>query len=76
MPYRKEITGLAWHWCRNCSGWPEVGFQQREDKPSTWAGQELCEECHGREQCSTCLHSVELRTGRASDGVLGPTRYW
>lgn len=75
MSYRREITGSQWHWCRNCPGWPQAQFKQREDKPPTWAGQTLCEECHRRESCSSCLHSVELRIGRASDQVLGPVRY-
>ena len=75
MPYRRQIAGVTWHWCRNCSDWPQVGFQQREDKPPEWGGQSLCNECDRREHCSSCLHSVELRIGRASDQVLGPLRY-
>jgi hypothetical protein len=75
VPYRRETQGLIWHFCLNCSGWPKLDFQQREDKPSTWGGQSLCDECDRREHCSSCLHSVELRTGRASDQVLGPVRY-
>ncbi len=75
MPYRRQIAGVTWHWCRNCPGWPQARFHQREDKPSTWGGQSLCEECDRREHCSSCLHSVELRIGRESDQVLGPVRY-
>ncbi len=55
-----------------CVGWPQHGLQQREDKPSTWGGQSLCDECDRREHSSSCQHSVELQTGRASDPVRGP----
>jgi hypothetical protein len=75
VPYRRDIAGVTWHWCRNCPGWPHVEFQQREDKPLAWGGQSMCDECDRREHCSSCLHSVELRIGRASDQVLGPVRY-
>ncbi len=75
MPYRRETEGVLWHWCRNCPGWPQVEFKQREDKPLAWGGQSMCSECDRRERSSSCLHSVELRIGRASDQVLGPVRY-
>lgn len=75
MSYRRLITESQWHWCRDCPNWPLVGFKEREDKPVTWMGQTLCVECGRRDDCSTCLHSVELRIGRPSDRVLGPVRY-
>ncbi len=75
MSFRKEITGTLWHWCRNCPGWPQLAFQQREDKPATWGGESLCEECDRRERSSSCNHSAELRIGRESDRVLGPISY-
>lgn len=75
MPYRRQITGSLWHWCRSCSGWPRAEYQQREDKPSTWGAESLCEECAQGDRSGSCLHSVELRTGLASDQVLGPVRY-
>ena len=70
MPYRRLREGLTWHWCHNCSGWPLSNFRQREDKPSTWSGQSLCEECAMSDLCCTCQHSIELRTGLASDCAL------
>ncbi len=70
MPYRKSNRGLTWHWCHNCSAWPLSDFRQREDKPVTWSGQVLCEECATSDSCRTCLHSVELRVGLASDCAL------
>ena len=70
MPYRKTHSGVSWHWCQNCSAWPLSDFDQREDKPATWHGQALCEECATSDSCRTCLHSVELRVGLASDRAL------
>jgi len=75
MSYRRTASGSVWHWCRNCSGWPLQSFRQREDKPSTLTGQTLCDECDGRASAGTCQHSIELRTGLASDRVLGPVLY-
>jgi len=72
MSYRRETRGSVWHWCRNCPEWPSQDFQQREDKPVTWTGQTLCDQCDGRALACTCQHSVSLRTGLASDQVLGP----
>ena len=70
MPYRKISTSVKWHWCHNCSSWPLDDFQQREDKPPTWSGQSLCEECATRDCDSNCQHSVTLRVGRLSDSLL------
>ena len=70
MPYRKLSDGVIWHWCHNCSGWPVHGFRQREDKPVTWTGQRLCEECAKIDGCSDCQLSVTLRAGLSSDSWL------
>jgi hypothetical protein len=70
MPYRKSSSGVIWHWCHNCSAWPLKDFRQREDKPPTWSGQSLCEECATSDSCRACEHSVELRAGLISDRVL------
>jgi|GEM_PF-1842570 len=71
MPYRKLVSGATWHWCLNCSAWPLGDFRQREDKPPTWDGQSLCEECGKSDSCGSCRHSADLRTGLASDSALG-----
>lgn len=49
MPYRKRRGYDAWHWCRNCSGWPTSDYDEQQGKP---ASGELCNECKakGREQ--------------------------
>jgi len=70
MPYRKLSNSFTWHWCHNCSGWPLHEFRQREDKPPTWNGQALCEECATRDGCSDCQHSITLRAGLSSDSWL------
>ena len=72
MSYRRKTSSTLWHWCSNCSGWPQHDFRQREDKPSTWGGQSLCNECDTRVHSGSCQHSIELRTGLASDRALGP----
>jgi hypothetical protein len=63
MSYRKLDAADTWHWCHNCSGWPAKDYAQREDKPPTWTGQSLCEECRTRDCSNECQHSVVLRTG-------------
>jgi hypothetical protein len=70
MPYRKLSNSFTWHWCHNCSGWPLHEFRQREDKPPTWKGYALCEECATRDGCSDCQHSITLTTGLSSDSWL------
>jgi hypothetical protein len=52
MPYRKEIHGKnVWHWCKNCSNWPEADYEKRPEKPY-WG--ELCNECRNLEQQGQC----------------------
>jgi hypothetical protein len=63
MAYRKLDNSATWHWCYDCRDWPATDFRQREDKPPTWDGQSLCEECARRDGCNSCRHSIELRTG-------------
>jgi hypothetical protein len=75
MSYRRTTSGTIWHWCHNCSGWPSSDFRRREDKPSTWGGHSLCDECDTRARSGNGQHSIELRTGLASDRVLGPILY-
>ena len=58
MPYRKTSGSVIWHWCHQCAAWPLNNFWQREDKPPTWSGQSLCEEC------------ATMRTGPISDRAL------
>jgi len=70
MPFRKADGGVIWHWCYNCSTWPLSDFIQREDKPPTWSGESLCKECAASETCNRCQHSLVLRAGLLSDGVL------
>jgi hypothetical protein len=70
MPYRAFSNSLIWHWCHNCSDWPLHDFRQREDKPPTWTGQALCEECATCDGCSECQHSITLRAGLPSDSWL------
>ena len=85
MSYRRKINGTVWHWSRNCSGWPRREFRQREDKPSMWGGQSLCEECDtgvlctaitprgvreaGAPSLSLRLHSIRMTSPRGAIGL-------
>ncbi len=54
MPeYRRAQGSDVWHWCTNCSQWPESDYDARFTEPM--AG-ELDSECREKEQerdCST-----------------------
>ena len=51
MAYRKRKGHDTWHWCRNCSNWPNSDYDQRETKPSSG---ELCNECQAKDKAGTC----------------------
>jgi hypothetical protein len=59
MAYRRNKDIPIWHWCHNCSQWPMASFKEREDKPPTWLGQSLCEECKTRDYANECQHSAD-----------------
>ena len=54
MTYRKKRGSDTWHWCRNCSKWPESGFDQESAKPTTG---ELCNECKSKDRTGACRKS-------------------
>jgi len=51
--YRKRIGHDTWHWCKNCSNWPETNYDEikRDGRPTTG---ELCNECLAKENANTC----------------------
>lgn len=40
----------TWHWCRNCSNYPETIASRRESRPSG----DLCNQCKSKERDNTC----------------------
>ena len=51
MEYRRRRNGDTWHWCSNCSKYPQDNFEKRHTKPITG---KFCEECIIRSQNRNC----------------------
>jgi hypothetical protein len=52
MPeYRRQKQSTVWHWCRNCSQWPQENFESVYIKPTTG---ELDRECHAKQESGDC----------------------
>lgn len=51
MAYRKSEGCNVWHWCKNCSRWPETDYEEHPAKPYTG---ELCNECQALSRKGTC----------------------
>jgi hypothetical protein len=49
--YRRRRGGDTWHWCRNCSTWPDADFEETTVKPRVG---ELCNECKAKEKMGAC----------------------
>lgn len=56
--YRRRI-GIydTWHFCRNCSNWPRVNYDEQVSEPK--AG-EICSDCLAKDSNGTC-QEWELR---------------
>ena len=50
--YRRVKGHDTWHWCRNCSSWPALDYEERTT--SDHFGGELCNECLTREKSGNC----------------------
>ena len=50
--YRRNMGHDTWHWCRNCSFWPEAEYEERERADLSAGG--LCNECRAKEANGTC----------------------
>jgi len=70
MSYRRKTDGSIWHWARSCSGWPMHDFRQREDEPSTWGGQTLCDECDSRVRATDSHRHIDLQNDLLPSWVL------
>jgi hypothetical protein len=53
--YRKLQGADTWHWCKNCTKWPEFHYDNkylmRKERPKTG---ELCDECKAKEIRGGC----------------------
>ena len=47
MEYRRKKGSDTWHWCKNCSKWPESDYDVTNTKPTTG---EKCNECLSKEK--------------------------
>ncbi len=52
MPeYRRQKESTVWHWCRNCSKWPQKDFESVYTRPTTG---EFDPECREKEEAGDC----------------------
>jgi len=51
MSYRKRKDKDAWHWCKNCSNWPTINYDEKWEKPTSG---ELCNECKAKQASGNC----------------------
>ncbi len=52
MLYRRRINTSTWHFCTNCSEWPNSNYYDRNERPGDG---DLCHECEAkllRQECS------------------------
>jgi hypothetical protein len=51
--YRKLKDKDTWHWCKNCSNWPDSNYETKwsDTRPTTG---ELCDQCKGKEKNNDC----------------------
>lgn len=48
--YVKSSNSNTWHWCKNCSKYPNIVSESRTTRPA-W---DLCEECKAKERNGNC----------------------
>lgn len=49
--YRRRNGSDTWHWCGNCSAWPESAYEQK----AVLLTGERCNECAAKERNGNCL---------------------
>ena len=52
--YRKVKGSDTWHFCKNCSKWPTLNYDNLYIKPTRG---ELCDECRAKEKNNNCRTS-------------------
>lgn len=50
MIYRRLNDSRTWHWCRNCTHWPEKDYCEQFEQPD-W---HLCKECKQTQRDGKC----------------------
>jgi uncharacterized protein (DUF433 family) len=51
--YRRRKGSDTWHWCSNCSTWPESSYEEQASSVSLTG--ERCNECSAKERNGNCL---------------------
>lgn len=49
--YRRKRSSDTWHWCSNCTEYPESDYLEHPSKPSSG---ELCDQCKAKEKAGNC----------------------
>ena len=49
--YRKRKGNDTWHFCINCTQWPNANFISRKTNPNDG---ELCNQCKAKEKAKDC----------------------
>jgi len=57
ITYRRRRGKDVWHWCTNCTDWPEEDFivVEKEFRPTSY---ELCDQCFAKEKAGNCIKEV------------------
>ena len=66
MVYRRLKGSDTWHWCRNCSKWPNSNYDERNSKPTTG---ELDNECRAKDGAGNCRKSYSPALSRVDRRV-------
>jgi len=51
--YRKRKGTDTWHWCKNCSNWPDSNYEETTTSGRPTTG-ELDNECLAKEKAGNC----------------------
>jgi hypothetical protein len=49
--HRQHDSSDVWHFCSNCSDWPESDYSREQTKPE---GRALCGECQTKDDNDNC----------------------
>ena len=71
--YRRSLNSTTWHFCRNCSFWPRLNFEQYVHVPKEGA---LCGECKVHRAAGICEAPMSTKPlaplPKAGAGSHGP----
>ena len=49
--YRRRKGNDTWHFCSNCSNWPQLNYDTATEKPKSG---EFCNECKAKRDAGNC----------------------